>query len=409
MNAQEPSQRKTPAESTHRRRMVFVEFPPSGGLFQFSLQLAAAMAARGHDVQVLTGPKPELSPSRPGLQVRSILPTWHPTAGDDAPELWRRLRRGIRAGRHVTAWIVTCLALVRLRPDVVFWSAWRFPVDGWMVRVLRRLLPRTALVLVAHEPRPLVEQPGGSGFYKTGWGPKQLAMAYQCLDLVLTLGVEAQHILTDTWRPTCPVRVIPHGDERVFLGETAVTEVTPVACAGPHVLFFGTLTRYKGIDDLLAAWPAVKAAVPSATLKLAGAVGADIDRRRLQQAVSMLDGVTLQPGYVPVEQVASLFGQSRVVALPYRRASQSGVAHLAFTFGRPVVATAVGDIPSVVRDERSGLLVPSEDPPRLAEALVRILADPALAEQLGSTGGVDLASGASWDLVAGLVEEALPR
>jgi len=54
--------------------------------------------------------------------------------------------------------------------------------------------------------------------------------------------------------------------------------------------------------------------------------------------------------------------------------------------GRPVVATAVGGVPDVVRHERDGLLVPARDPYALASAVRRILCDPSLASRLGREG-----------------------
>ncbi len=52
--------------------------------------------------------------------------------------------------------------------------------------------------------------------------------------------------------------------------------------------------------------------------------------------------------------------------------------------GLPVIATEVGGTPEVVQHEVNGLLVPVKDPQALAQALIRLLADPALAKKLGS-------------------------
>lgn len=414
-----------PAEvcSASVRHVILVEFPPSGGLFQFALQLGEGLSRRGHRVELLTGPRPELSSAEQGCVVRSVLPTWHPTAGADAPEWWRRIRRGVRAAQYVMAWLVLLLRLRSARPDVVLWSSWRFAIDGWGVRVARRLLPGAILGLVAHEPRPLTEQPGDDGLYRSSAVLDQaLAGAYRSLDVAFVLGESARQVLSSTWPVRAPVVIIPHGDEGIFLRndhsapdtnaadagtDTGPDCSTPVDRSGPHVLFFGTITGYKGADELLACWQQVRAAVPTARLVLAGNVGADVDATALRRQVAGLDGVELRAGYVPVDQVPPLFADARVVALPYRRSSQSGVAHLAYTFGRPVVATAVGDIRSVVRDEETGLLVPPGDTAALAEALVRLLTDETLAARLGAAGREQLRTGASWDQVAGAVDGGL--
>lgn len=385
-------------------KIVFVEFPPSGGLFQFSVQLAEALARRGHQVQVLTGPSPELSSREPDLRIRSVLSTWHPTAGADAPSWWRKARRGVRAGQHHLAWAQLLGQVARLKPDVVLWSTWRFPVDGWGVQAMRRLLPDATLAIIAHEPRPLVEQPGADGLYKdSGVTYSALAGAYRSVNVAFTLGESARDVLRSTWRDAPQVHVIPHGDEGVF----AQTEVPPVGSTGPVALAFGTVTAYKGIDDLLAVWPAVRDQVPDARLVLAGSIGADVDAQALRDQVESTPGVELHAGYVELSEVAGYFGRARVVVLPYKRSSQSGVAHLAHTFGRPVIATRVGDIPAVVVDDVTGLLVDPGDAQGLTDAVIRALNSADDAARWGQAGADALASGASWDEVADRVEAGL--
>jgi glycosyltransferase involved in cell wall biosynthesis len=173
-------------------------------------------------------------------------------------------------------------------------------------------------------------------------------------------------------------------------------------------LCFGTITAYKGVDTLLQAWPAVLERVPDARLTIAGSFSADVDAAELRARVARLAGVELDARYVPLAEVSQLFARSRCVVLPYKRSSQSGVAHLAHTLHRPVVATRVGDIPEVVRDGESGLLVEPDDPSGLADALVRLLTDADLAARLGAAGAGALARGASWDQVADLVRQGLP-
>lgn len=383
------------------RRVAMVEFPPSGGLFQFSVQLGEALARRGHRVDVVTGPRPELGSREADCRIHGVLPTWHPHAGSDRTGVLRRARRVVRAVRHVAAWVQLAGLLAARRPDVVMWSAWRFPVDGWGVQAVRRLLPGAELVMVAHEPRPLVEQPGGAEqtYRDSGLLHAALAGAYAAVDHVYVLGEETRDVLTDTWSTTASVTVIPHGDERIYPPEA----VRPVGETGPEVLAFGTITAYKGIDVLLAAWPRVTEQVAGARLRIVGPLGADLDGAALRHSARAV-GAIVEEGYVPVEDVPAVFDSARVVALPYLRSSQSGVAHLAHTLGRPVVASRVGDIPTVVVHDHTGLLVEAGDAAGLAAALVHLLRDPDLARRLGGAGQDALAGNASWDDVASLVD-----
>ncbi len=382
-------------------RIVFVEFAPSGGLFQFSVQLGEALARRGDEVEVITGPRPELDSRESGCRVTSVLPTWHPTAGSDAPEWWRRARRGVRAGQYVAGWLTVIAVLVARRPDVVVWSSWRFSIDGWGVLAVRKVLPAAVLALIAHEPRPLREQ-AGDGLYKDS-DSRALTAAHRALDVAYVLGESAREALVATWPLAAPVQVIPHGDEGVF-GQASLG---PVDETGPVALCFGTIRAYKGIDVLFKAWPEVLRQLPGARLVLAGAVNPDVDKEWLRESVARLAGVELHEGYVELEGVAAYFARARVVVLPYRRGSQSGVAHVAHTFGRPVVCTRVGDIPAVVHDGISGLVVPPGDVGGLAAALVRLLAEPEFALRLGSEGRRQLSLHASWDEVAEAFDSGL--
>jgi glycosyltransferase involved in cell wall biosynthesis len=390
-----------PGKSARARRVVMVEFPPAGGLFQFAVQLGEGLARRGHDVDVLTGPRPELRSREPHCRISPVLATWHPHDEKPPPAWWRKLRRVVRAGQHVLAWVQVVALLAVRRPDVVMWSAWRFPVDGWGVQVVRRVLPNAQLVMVAHEPRPLVEQGGGDGaaYRDSGLLTRALAGAYAVVDHVHVLGEQTRRVLLDTWPTRATVTVIPHGDERIYPADS----VKPVSGTGPDVLTFGTITAYKGIAVLLDAWPHVTARVPEATLRVVGPLSADIDATDLDRRARAV-GAQVHTGYVAVEDVPTVFDPARVVALPYLRSSQSGVAHLAQTFRRPVVASRVGDIPAVVNDGVTGLLVEPGDPVALANALVELLGDPGLAERLGDAGERLLAAGSSWDEVAAAVD-----
>lgn len=387
------------------RRVVIVQFSPSGGLFQFDVQLAEGLASQGCRVVLLTGHNPEFSPRHPGCVMWPVLVTWHPDAGRAVPEWVRRLRRVQRAGLLLLAWCQVLGRLARLRPDVVLLSGWRFGLDGFMVTALRRLIPAAVLAVMAHEPVPLSEQPGDSALYRDGGaGNCLLRRAYHCVDVIFVLGDRTRERLLEVWQPTAPVVVIPHGEEGIFVQH----DVQPVDLTEPVALFFGTITTYKGWETLLQAWPRVLEQVPGARLVMAGKVNAGVDRADLEARVRRVPSVRLHADYVPAAEVPALFEQARVVALPYLRSSQSGVAHLAQTFGRPVVASNVGDIPDVVIEGVNGVLCDAGDVTALADALTRLLADPGLASRLGAAGRQSVIEERSWPKVAGLILDQLP-
>jgi len=96
--------------------------------------------------------------------------------------------------------------------------------------------------------------------------------------------------------------------------------------------------------------------------------------------------------FISAEDIAPLFLQARVVVLPYTEGTQSGVAAMALGYGRPVVATAVGSIPELVRHGENGLLVAPGDSSGLVAALRSIIVDDRLWDSLAQ-GAVALRDG----------------
>jgi glycosyltransferase involved in cell wall biosynthesis len=384
-------------------RITMIELSPSGGLYQFTFQLGDQLARAGHDVELVTGPDPELTSSTPGLRVRSLLPTWHAGSSRVDSVVFHRLRRPVRAVRHVLALLVVLVHLLRRRPEVVFWHPLRFPVDSWVVRLAGRIT-RARMTTIVHEPKPLAEQHGARSHYReSALVDRALEGAMRSMDGVFVLSEKVRQYVATTYPPKGPITVIPHGDEAVFLPDEGIpgAEATP-----PHVLFFGTWLTHKGIDELLSAFEQVRTRVPEARLTMAGAVG-NADYRGIAARAARIGGVDLRPGYVPVPETAALMGRHRVVAVPYLRANQSGVVHLAQTFSRPCVATRVGDIPDVVTDGVNGLLVDPGDVPALAEALTRLLRDPAEAGLMGAAAAKAVETSGSWADIAATVGATL--
>jgi D-inositol-3-phosphate glycosyltransferase len=69
--------------------------------------------------------------------------------------------------------------------------------------------------------------------------------------------------------------------------------------------------------------------------------------------------------------VATYLAAADLIALPYRSATGSGIAQVAFGAGLPVIATRTGGLADVVEEGVSGFLVPPGDPPALARAVER--------------------------------------
>jgi glycosyltransferase involved in cell wall biosynthesis len=97
------------------------------------------------------------------------------------------------------------------------------------------------------------------------------------------------------------------------------------------------------------------------------------------------------------------------VVLPYVSATQSGVVPVAYSFGKPVVATTVGALPEYVDHGRTGLLVPPRDEKKLAAAVVQLLQDVDLRHTMGENGKRMLFEKCAPDVVARRTVEVYRR
>jgi glycosyltransferase involved in cell wall biosynthesis len=113
--------------------------------------------------------------------------------------------------------------------------------------------------------------------------------------------------------------------------------------------------------------------VPEVRITIAGA-GSGADTASLG-SVAPQGTIELINRYVPTSELSRLFQRAAIVVCPYVASSQSGVVLTAYGFDKPVVTTDVGGLPEYIKDGHNGLLVPSNDPHQLADALIRCLTD----------------------------------
>jgi glycosyltransferase involved in cell wall biosynthesis len=149
----------------------------------------------------------------------------------------------------------------------------------------------------------------------------------------------------------------------------------------PTVLFFGRISRYKGLEVLLGAMGRIAARVPNVRLVIAGQPLAGYQVPALPTLPSTAS-VELIDGYVSNAMLADLFQTADVVVCPYLDATQSGVVLTAYAFETPVVASRVGGLPEYVHHGRGGLLFEPGDEDQLAAAVVRVLSEAGCADRL---------------------------
>lgn len=383
-------------------RLAILEPSMFGGLLHYAVQLADGLATRGHEVDVIAPRGNELAAHDGGARMRDVL----------TPPI-----RNARQPESLPG-IVARQATVALRVTAEWsraaWEARRGGYDAVVITGDTSLLPATlgALAITAggrgpavggicHNVRVYNRYRGDELFAATQGSQRLMAKLLSSYDVVFVHGERSRKEYEEHW-PPARLAVIPHGDERIF-GEP------PEPSDEERILFFGDWRKVKGLPILMDAFDLLIARRPSARLTIAGAPApADLDPEPVREWAAAHGGaVEVIDEYVPVEDVRDVFARARAVVTPYRVGYQSGVIHLAMTMGRPVVTSDVGDLSAAVRDGETGIVVPPDDPPALADALERIVADRELAERLGRRGAELLEESASWEVVAEKVEAAL--
>ncbi len=383
-------------------RLAVVEPTSHGGLLHYAFQLADALAERDNEVDLYVPVDNELAGHPGPARRRAILIAPVPAVRGGIADAALVRRAGV-AVRLLRAWSRINWEIRRGRYDGVILTS---DVDLWPVAAAALLLTlgrrRPRIAAIGHSARPFNRWSGSELFVSSPLLERLLREYYHRIDVLFVHGERSRAEFADVWSPP-NVAVIPHGDERLF-GESP-----PAPTEEKRLLFFGDWRKVKGLPVLMRAFDALLALSPEARLTIAGSpCPEDLDPDQVRSwAASHSGRVSVIDRYVPVADVRGLFATARAVTAPYLVGYQSGVVHLAMTMARAVVASDVGDLPSVVVDGETGLTVAPNDPNELARALARVLDDAELANRLGAEGHRRLLENASWDAVAQKVQEAL--
>jgi glycosyltransferase involved in cell wall biosynthesis len=227
------------------------------------------------------------------------------------------------------------LRLRRFRSDLAI-CAMPGPLDVLMAIALRLL--GTRLVVVVHD----ADAHPGDGF------PLQMVLQRLLCRLAGGLAALCSHVgmrlrqqgLAGTARRK--LIAFEHPPFGFDLPPTERADGLPPAVRAdgpPRLLCFGRLLPYKGLDLLAGA---IAALPPDMAVSLR-VVGSGPESAALD-ALRACRGVTVENRWVPETEIGALLAWSDAVILPYREASQSGVAAAALAAGRPVIATRVGGL-----------------------------------------------------------------
>lgn len=219
------------------------------------------------------------------------------------------------------------------------------------------------LVLTVHNVLPHEEDRRKRSRYKK---------MYDCCDeLIVHNETSAKCLADEFYIPKNKITVIAHGTYQA----QPKSENDEKKDGKKHFLLIGFIRRYKGIDILLEAIAKIpKAEREKLYFIIAGKQYAKLDDTDYEGMINTLgigNCVSFINGFVPEKRLGELMWEADFLVFPYRHIYGSGALLLAYTYGKPVIAS---DIPAFLEETdngRTGILFKSENPQALAEALKR--------------------------------------
>ena len=341
---------------------------PSGDVLPYDHALAAALARRGVDVELVTSRFVHGPPPAPvGYGVSESFYRLATRFGDRAP----RRRRAVKLAEHV--------------PDMLRYRrrAGAADVRHFQWLPLERI---DAHLLPAARPRLLT---------------MHNVIRREALDLRLARRMDAVIVHTrhgaDLLGGGENVHVIPHGAFEHLTRQRREEPLPPelAAVERPVVLYFGVIRPYKGVDVLLDAFRQVEDAELWVVGRPLEVSMEDLRRSAPPGRVRFVDR------YVSDAELPAFFRRADLLVLPHRNVDVSGVLFAGLAFGKAMVLSDVGGFRELVDEHGAGVLVPPGEPGELAGAIARLLADPGERRRLEERAAAAAAGPYSWDRIAG--------
>lgn len=376
---------------------TLTSYPPAIGGAQLHFHALARTLAPAHEVQVISHWRDNRTDWLLGT---TVLAPWNPRpyAMDGIPVSLLRLSLADRlllaplaalyyplkdvALPGIVSVLERRLAPLLGRPDVVHngrigreglsYASWR----------LARKLDVPFVFTPVHHPRWV------------GWFYRAYIRLYREADAVIALTQAERQTLAALGVPEERIHVTGMGPDLSVRYDAGAFR-TRYQINGPMVLFVGQKFAYKNYEAVLAAAPMVWARWPDTRFVFIG------PRTRHSERIfaACADPRIVELGTVGIEEKTSALAACDVFCMPSSQESFGGVFVEAWMMGKPVIG---GDIPAVrevIADGMDGFLVPP-DPAAIADRILALLGDPAMAQRMGEAGRQKALAHFTWDKLA---------
>jgi glycosyltransferase involved in cell wall biosynthesis len=264
------------------------------------------------------------------------------------------------------SWIYVGNELKNLKPDIIvvrYWLPFMGPALGKILRTVRKN-NHTKIIAITDNILPHEKRPGDIAFTK---------YFLKSPDAFITMSEKVMNDLRQ-FEKTKPAKQVLHPLYDNFgeiISKKEARDYLHLNHEEKIILFFGFIRKYKGLDILLEAMADERIRSSKIKLMIAGEFYEDEKPyKELIEKLNIKDSVILRTNFIPDSEVKYYLCAADVVAQPYRNATQSGVTPLAYHFEKPMIVSNVGGLPTLVPNEKVGLVAKPE-PASIADAILR--------------------------------------
>lgn len=328
--------------------------PLRGGLATFNQRLAKQFIDEGHQCSIYS-----FSLQYPGF----LFPGKTQFSDEPAPQ--NLAIHSVINSVNPFNWIKVGNRLKKERPDLIivrFWLPFMGPALGTILRRVQKN-KHTRIICIADNVIPHEKRPGDKTF---------TSYFLKSCDAFITM---SEKVMSDLriFEKTKPAQLVSHplyDNFGAIISKTDARKHLGLPGNEKVILFFGFIRKYKGLDLLFEAMADER--IKKSGIKLLVAGEFYEDAKQYQEQIDRLgirSRLLLKTDFIPDSEVKYYLCAADAVIQPYRNATQSGVTPLAYHFEKPMVVTNVGGLPSLVPDNKVGLVV-EPNPAAIADGIL---------------------------------------
>jgi phosphatidylinositol alpha-mannosyltransferase len=217
---------------------------------------------------------------------------------------------------------------------------------------------------------------------------------FKRLDGLIAVSLPAKEFISKHF--PAEYEIVPNGVDVNFFSPS-IPPLKQFRDGKKNILFVGRLEKRKGIEYLIKAFRLVKGDLPQSRLIILGP-GARLRQKYERVAQGIPDIVFL--GNIPYNELPRYYASADVFCCPATGEESFGMVLLeAMAMGKPVVATNIAGYAQLVEQGKEGVLVAPKDEMALAQAIISLLDNPSLAQEMGERGRLK-AEAYSWEGIA---------